>query len=106
MTELAMSYAECYGIDRELTWKTAMLHDIAKEMSKDEMIAVAEKYGHSVSKFSLDYPVFMHAEVGALIAEREFGLKDKDALNAIWKSSMPMARRPGRGLTIWLNMRG
>ncbi len=29
------------------------------------------------------YPAYMHAEVGALIAEHEFGLKDRDALNAI-----------------------
>ena len=83
MTELAISYAECYGIDRNLTWKTGMLHDIAKEMSTDEMIASAEKYGHTVSQFCLNNPGFMHAEVGALIAEHEFGLKDRDALNAI-----------------------
>ena len=56
MTELAMSYAECYGIDTELTWKAGMLHDIAKGMSTDEMIALAGKYGHSVSKFSLKTP--------------------------------------------------
>ena len=83
MTELALSYAECYGIDRELTWKTGMLHDIAKGMSTDEMVASAEKYGHTVSQFCLNNPGFMHAEVGALIAEHEFGLKDRDALNAI-----------------------
>ena len=83
MTELALSYAECYGIDRELTWKTGMLHDIAKGMSTDKMIASAEKYGHTVSQFCLNNPGFMHAEVGALIAEHEFGLKDRDALNAI-----------------------
>lgn len=77
MTELAISYAECYGIDRNLTWKTGMLHDIAKEMSTDEMIASAEKYGHTVSQFCLNNPGFMHAEVGALIAEHEFGLKDR-----------------------------
>lgn len=45
--------------------------------------ASAEKYGHTVSQFCINNPGFMHAEVGALIAEHEFGLKDRDALNAI-----------------------
>lgn len=83
MVEVAVSLSECYGIDTELTWRTGMLHDIAKGMTQDEMISVAQKYGHTMSEISIIYPAYMHAEVGALIAEHEFGLKDRDALNAI-----------------------
>jgi len=83
MTEMSVSLSMCYGIDRELTWRTGMLHDIAKEMTQDEMLSVAQKYGHTMSEASIIYPAYMHAEVGALIAEHEFGLKDRDALNAI-----------------------
>ena len=83
MAEIAVSLAECYGIDKELTWKAGMLHDIAKDMSCEEQHAVAEKYGYNLSELSVLYPDNIHAEVGALIAEHEFGLKDKDALNAI-----------------------
>ena len=36
-----------------------------------------------MSTLSLRYPDNMHAEIGALIAEHEFGLTDRDALNAI-----------------------
>ena len=83
MVEVAVSLSECYGIDKELTWRTGMLHDIAKELTKDEMVSIAQKYGHTISETSIIYPENMHAEVGALIAEHEFGLKDRDALNAI-----------------------
>ena len=41
------------------------------------------KYGHEMSRFSLRYPANMHAEAGAVIARHEFGLENKDALNAI-----------------------
>ena len=41
------------------------------------------KYGHELSRFSLRYPANMHAEAGAVIARHEFGLENKDALNAI-----------------------
>ena len=33
MTDMAVSLAEGYGLDTDLVWKTAMLHDIAKDMS-------------------------------------------------------------------------
>ena len=41
-----------------------MLHDIAKEMSTDEMIASAEKYGHTVSQFCLNNPGFKYHPTG------------------------------------------
>jgi len=83
MAEMAVSLAECHGIDKDMVWVTAMLHDIAKEYSPDEMYAVADRYGYTMSTLSLRYPDNMHAEIGALIAEHEFGLRDRDALNAI-----------------------
>ena len=83
MTEMALSLAEYHGVDKELVHVAAMLHDIAKDMTPDEMMTIAEKYGHQMSELSLRIPDNMHAEVGALVAEHEFGLKDTDALNAI-----------------------
>lgn len=80
---MAVSLAECHGIDKDMVWVTAMLHDIAKEYSPDEMYAVADRYGYTMSTLSLRYPDNMHAEIGALIAEHEFGLRNRDALNAI-----------------------
>ncbi len=83
MTAMMVSLAQYHGIDQTLAWKTGMLHDIAKDLSREEMLAAASKYGHELSSLSLHYQANMHAEVGALIAEHEFGLTDKDALNAI-----------------------
>lgn len=83
MADMAVSLADCYEVDRDLAWQTAMLHDVAKDMSTEEMYAVAEKYGHKIGDFSIRYPENLHAEIGAIIAEHEFGLEDKDALDAI-----------------------
>ena len=83
VVEAAVPLAKRYGLDEQLVRKTALLHDIAKDMSHEEMLAVAEKYGYTISEYSLKHASNMHAELGALIAEREFGLSDKDALNAI-----------------------
>ena len=83
MTEMAVSLADCYKEDRELVWLTSMLHDIAKDYSVEDMMSVAQKYGYTLSNLSFRYHANMHGEVGALIAEHEFGLKDPTALNAI-----------------------
>ncbi len=83
MTDMAVSPAERYEIDTGLVWQTAMLHDIAKEMSMDEMVSCAKKYCYTIDDISFRFPSNMHAEIGALIAEREFGLKNRNALNAI-----------------------
>jgi len=92
MTDMAVSLAGCYGIDADLVWRTAMLHDVARDLSADEMKSIAEQYGHRMSEFSLRYPRNMHAEIGAVIAEYRFGLKDLNALNAI---RYHVSARPG-----------
>ena len=33
MADMAVSLADCYEVDRDLAWQTAMLHDVAKDMS-------------------------------------------------------------------------
>ena len=80
---VAVSLSKYYDVDEVLAWKTAMLHDIARDFSRDEMLAIAKKYGYEIQDISLLYEGNMHAEIGALIAEHEFGLTDPDALNAI-----------------------
>ena len=80
---VAVSLSKYYDVDEALAWKTAMLHDIARDFSRDEMLAIAKKYGYEIQDISLLYEGNMHAEIGALIAEHEFGLTDPDALNAI-----------------------
>lgn len=83
VVEYAGILADCYGIDREMIWVAAMLHDIAKDMEQEEMFAVASKYGYTISELSRVYPQNMHAEIGALIAKNEFGLTDEQFLDAI-----------------------
>lgn len=83
VTTVAVYLSEFYDVDKDLVRKTALLHDIAKDMSPDEMANIAGKYGHQIQDISLQYEANLHAEIGALIAEHEFGLSDKDALNAI-----------------------
>lgn len=69
----AIEYAEVYNVDIEKVKLTAIAHDIAKEIPKEEILLTAEKMGielDDVEKVNLGLP---HAKIGAKICETKYG---------------------------------
>ena len=63
------------------TYQAAILHDIGKYVSDEESKAIVAK---EYSKDYSEYPNWaLHQWVGAHLAEKEFGIKDKDILESI-----------------------
>ena len=52
-------------------------------MSYDEMIDTAKRYGYTFDGMTLACPGIMHADVGALLAQYEYGIDDTGILDAI-----------------------
>lgn len=80
--ERAVEYAKIYGYDVEKAKLTAICHDIAKEVPKEERIPMCEKYGVELDEIEKKQKSLIHAKLGAKIAELEFGF-DEDMCNAI-----------------------
>ena len=80
--ERAVEYARIYGFDVEKARLTAICHDIAKEVPKEERIETCEKYGVELDEIERKQKSLIHAKLGAKIAEVEFGF-DEDMCNAI-----------------------
>ncbi len=59
------------------------LHDIAKPYSDDELMEFCKKEKLEISEAERLAPYLLHGKAGARIAKKEFGVKDKDILNAI-----------------------
>lgn len=81
--ETAIDLAKAHGVDKEKVSIAALLHDYAKEQSSSfmEKIILEEK----LDKTMLDYGnSICHGPVAAVLAEKEFGVKDKDILSAIY----------------------
>ena len=78
----AVILAERFGEDVKRAETAAILHDIAKYEDEAKMEKLIREY-------QLDYRVLgwgselLHGPIGALYAEKEFGIKDKDILHAI-----------------------
>ncbi len=72
-----------YGADTDSAYLAGLLHDVAKNMSDKEMVRAAKDMGIKVTEFDREHPFMLHGPVGAMIAQREFGIRDRDVLNAI-----------------------
>ncbi|QTD41637.1 bis(5'-nucleosyl)-tetraphosphatase (symmetrical) YqeK [Sporosarcina sp. Te-1] len=82
VAETAIALARIYSLDIEKVEIAALCHDIAKAMDRDQLRSIIED--NDVDQRYLSFPhELWHAPVGAVIAERDFGITDEDVLHAI-----------------------
>lgn len=60
-----------------------LLHDCAKYMKYDEMVAYAKEHALDVSPYLGNMSFQLHAVIGEYLAKTEYGVDDMDILNAI-----------------------
>ena len=79
----AVRMAEMFGEDREKAQIAGLLHDCAKYLKPDEALVLARAYGIELDIDTINCPPVIHAPIGAIIANREYQVKDLDILEAI-----------------------
>ncbi len=83
VVETAVKMAEHFGADSEKTEIAALLHDCAKQIPHTEQLDLCRKYGIPLDEVKEKELGLLHAELGAYMAEHEFGVKDPEILDAI-----------------------
>lgn len=78
----AIELAIKYGEDEEKAAYTALIHDIAKEMTKEEYYMYAEKNNIKFDEFDKYEIVALHGKIGADIAKKRYGFT-QEMQNAI-----------------------
>ncbi len=84
-----------YGYDIQKAELAGLLHDCAKCFSNQELIERCEKHGVALTEAELQAPAVIHAKFGAWMAEHEYGIQDREILNAI---SCHTTGKPDMGL--------
>ena len=79
----ALKLSEQLDVDLEKVKKAALLHDIAKSKNREELIELIRESKWQVDELELSITPVLHAPAGAVIAEKEFKIKDKEILEAI-----------------------
>ena len=91
----ASCLAMCHGADPEKAKVAGLLHDSAKCMTNEKMIAICEKNHLPISQVEWENPFLLHAKVGSYLAKSEYHITDQDILNAILYHT---TGRPGMSL--------
>lgn len=75
--------AECYNIPVKKAAKAGLLHDLAKFFPPEKLLKIARQNNLNLDSITKKHPHLLHAEVSAVIAKQEFGVKNPKILDAI-----------------------
>lgn len=78
----AIELAKIYGVQEEIAKKVGIAHDIAKEMTDEEMIEYAKANNIRIDEIETVKPSLLHGKIGTDIAAKKFGFT-QDMINAI-----------------------
>ncbi|MGN0168800.1 MAG: bis(5'-nucleosyl)-tetraphosphatase (symmetrical) YqeK [Acetatifactor sp.] len=79
----ATALAMRYNAPLKEAQMAGMLHDCAKCLSDEKRLSICEKHRISVTEVERRNPFLLHAKVGAYLAEKKYGVRNQDVLNAI-----------------------
>ena len=83
VAELAAELAVSFGVDSKKAFLVGILHDYAKDLTADELLLIAEDNRLIGNEVERQAPDLLHAPVGALLLEKELGIKDSEILEAV-----------------------
>jgi len=81
--ETAKELASFHQVDENKAAIAGLLHDLAKFFPPNRLLVMAREEGLEIDQVCLHNPHLLHADVSAIVARREFGVKDPEILEAI-----------------------
>lgn len=92
VSRTAVRLAECWDVDVEKARLAGILHDCTRNLKGEELLACARNNGMQLSDIEILQPALIHAPLGAILAERRFGVTDPEILQAIRRHTTGAAR--------------
>lgn len=82
--ETAVKLAEHHGADIKKARLAGLLHDCAKNYSKEELYNLCNKYGICLDDTSKKEAGLLHGFVGAYLLKDEYGIDDAEIFDAVY----------------------
>jgi len=98
----AVALAKCHGVSAEKASLAALLHDYARQYSRQELLMLARKFKVKVDPICQFEPKLLHAELSALLAKRDFSITSPFILEAIKKHTLGSGRMSNLCKVIYL----
>ena len=83
VAERAVVLAKKYGADIKKAEFAGLIHDICKGIPGEEQLLMIQKAGIELDEDTMKSPALWHSIAGAVYAEHELCVTDKDVLNAV-----------------------
>ena len=83
VADSARELAKIYGADEEKAYFAGLVHDIAKNMPKDEQLSLMEKGGIKLSVAEKNNPALWHGIAGECYLRLEMGITDPEILGSV-----------------------
>lgn len=81
--EIAFEIAKFHNTDKEKLELASLLHDIAKDIPKEEAEGLIKKHRIILDEIEKKEPGLWHGKIGAGLAYERFGIKDPEILETI-----------------------
>ncbi len=84
--ETARALAERFGADRDKAYLAGLLHDCAKAYDGSRILEIVQSMGLKLTRAQEAQPYeLLHGQAGAHVARTEYGVEDRDVLQAIYR---------------------
>lgn len=83
VVDTALKMAQNLQLNTEQVYLAALLHDYAKDMAGELLLAIAREKGLLTCHVEEVQPDLLHGSVGAWLCEYELGIQDPEVLHAI-----------------------
>jgi len=81
----AAELAEKYKADRGKAEIAGLLHDVARDLELAQMVSLCADRVKNLNDYVKQNKLLLHSCAGRVLAERDFGIRDKEILSAIEK---------------------
>lgn len=81
--QTSIDLAHRHQLNEQQAAQAGLMHDLAKFFSPRKLLKIAKAAEIPLDEICLNHPHLLHAEVGAVVAQQEFGVKDPEILTAI-----------------------
>ena len=81
--QTCIDLARCHQLNEKKAAQAGLMHDLAKFFPPKKLLKIAEEEKIEIDEICLKSPHLLHADVSAVIAQQEFGIKDPKILRAI-----------------------
>lgn len=81
--QMAVELATAHSLDAEKAAQAGLMHDLAKYFKPQKLLGMALAEGLEIDSVLEANPHLLHADVSAIVAQDEFGVRDHEVLQAI-----------------------